>query len=87
MLLFVDVAGKKISIDAAPAALGCDHRFGRRTEKCEGNSVSYFSPYIFLCDGRNGDHSRCLLFDTPLDLIGRLIKQTVFQTTFHIGTR
>jgi len=33
------------------------------------------------------DHSRCLLFDAPLDLIGRHIKQTVFQTTFHIGMR
>jgi hypothetical protein len=29
----------------------------------------------------------CLLFDTPLALIGRHINQIVFQTTFHVETR
>jgi hypothetical protein len=29
----------------------------------------------------------CLLFDTPLDLIGRHINQLVFQTTFHVEMR
>jgi hypothetical protein len=48
--------------------------------------------YVTLCRCRRQENlnrrgPQCLLFDTPLDLIGRLIKQTVFQTTFHIGTR
>jgi hypothetical protein len=46
-----------------------------------------FSSHILLSGGRNDDHGRCLLFDTPLDLIGRHINQAVFRTTFHIGTR
>src|SRR5688572_13094728 len=32
-------------------------------------------------------HLICLLFDTPLDLIGRHINQTVFHTTFHVEMR
>jgi hypothetical protein len=66
MLLCADLAGKKTSIDAAPAVRVM---------------------VIVSGAGRNDDHSRCLLFDTPLDLIDRHVNQTVFQTTFHIGTR
>src|SRR5215470_1733720 len=31
--------------------------------------------------------ARCLLFDTPLDLISRHINQAIFQITFHVETR
>jgi hypothetical protein len=31
--------------------------------------------------------ARCLLFDTPIDLIGGRINQTFSQTTFHVETR
>jgi hypothetical protein len=82
MLLFADVAGKKISIDGAPAVRALIIVSGARRI-----NVREILFHIFLSRGRNDDHSRCLLFDTPLDLIGRHIKQTVFRTTFHIGTR
>jgi len=82
MLLLANFAGKKTSIDAAPAVCAVIIVPAARQK-----NIREIVFYIFLSGGRNGDHIRCLLFDTPLDLIGRHINQTFFRTTFHIRTR